>query len=216
MSSTRPTLNEEVPFAFDELFFSRANEAGIIRAGNRVFQRVSEYSWDEMLDKPHKLIRHPDMPRAVFWLLWDTIKRGEPVGTYVKDRAKSGRYYWVFAVVTPVEGGYLSVRLKPSSALFTVIEQEYLALTAREAAESLAPEDSAGLLLARLKELGFSDYPSFMSAALGQEVAGATPSWARRRIAASRASRSWRRPRTRCWSRHASSSPHTAATNMWR
>ncbi len=53
------------------------------------------------------------MPRAVFWLLWDTIEKGEPVGAYVKNKAKDGRYYWVFAIVTPIEGGYLPSASSP-------------------------------------------------------------------------------------------------------
>lgn len=95
-------VDVEVPFTFEELFFSRTNWRGVILAGNSVFQRVSLYSWDELIQKPHNVIRHPDMPKGVFWLLWDTIKKGEPVGAYVKNRAKDGRYYWVFAIVTPI------------------------------------------------------------------------------------------------------------------
>ena len=112
------TTDSEVALALDELFFSRTEMRGRLQAGTTVFQRVSEYSWAEMIDQPHNIVRHPDMPRAVFYILWDRIRAGMPVGAYVKNRAKGGGYYWVFAVVTPVEGGYLSVRLKPSSRLF--------------------------------------------------------------------------------------------------
>lgn len=160
----------EVPFAFEELFFSRTDDKGIILSGNNVFQRISLYTWGELLRKPHNVIRHPDMPKAVFWLLWDRIKKKEPIGAYVKNRAKDGRYYWVFAIVTPVDGGYLSVRLKPSSDIFQVVIKEYAALVARERAEALKPADSATLLLARLAELGFKDYETFMVAALRHEM----------------------------------------------
>jgi len=160
----------EVPFSFDELFFSRTDERGIILAGNSVFQRISIYEWEEILRKPHKIIRHPEMPQGVFWLLWDTIKKGEPVGAYVKNRAKDGRYYWVFAIVTPVEGGYLSVRLKPSSDLFKAVQGEYVALRKRELEEKLKPQQSAEFLLSRLNELGFRDYQAFMASAISQEV----------------------------------------------
>ncbi len=163
-------LNEEVDFSFDELFFSRTNESGIILSGNSVFQRISNYAWNEILSKPHKLIRHNDMPRAVFWLLWETIKNGQPIGAYVKNRAKDGRYYWVFAIVTPVEGGFLSVRLKPSSALFEAAKGEYAALRAMEINDNLKPAEGAAILLSRLQELGFRDYAAFMSAAISQEM----------------------------------------------
>lgn len=161
----------EVPFSFDELFFSRTDDRGIILFGNSVFQRISGYEWEELLNKPHNIIRHADMPKAVFWLLWDTIKKGEPIGAYVKNRAKDGRYYWVFAVVTPVEGGYLSVRLKPGSELFAVVEKEYKALQMVEAERQLKPAESGAVLLARLKELGFRDYGDFMANALSHEIA---------------------------------------------
>jgi len=106
------------------------------------------------------------MPRAVFWLLWETIKAGNPVGAFVKNLAADGRYYWVYAVVTPIDGGYLSVRLKPTSPLLAVVEKEYKALRTRELAENLEPAESAALLLDRLKEMGFRNYDQFMAHAL--------------------------------------------------
>ncbi|MBU4567581.1 MAG: PAS domain-containing protein, partial [Alphaproteobacteria bacterium] len=148
--------SEESPFGFDELFFSRTDEAGIIRAGNAVFQRVSRYSWDELLNKPHKIIRHPDVPRAVFRLLWNTIKAGSPIGAYVKNRSKDGRHYWVFAIVTPIEGGYLSVRLRPSSDFFQIIQKVYPALAADERRENLDPDASLALLSGQIQGLGFA------------------------------------------------------------
>lgn len=111
------------------------------------------------------------MPRAVFWLLWETVKSDRPIGAYVKNRAKDGRYYWVFAIVTPVEGGFLSVRLKPSSALFEAAKIEYAALREMELKKKLEPDESAAILLSRLGELGFRDYSAFMSASVSQEIA---------------------------------------------
>lgn len=167
---TTVTTTEEMPFEFHELFFSRTDTSGLIQAGNSVFERISGFAWDELCGKPHKIVRHPDMPRAVFFTLWDSIKRGEPVGAYVKNRTKDGRHYWVFAVVTPITGGYLSVRLKPSSALFETIKHEYETLRARELGEDLSAKDSATVLYDRLKELGFANYQAFMSDALASEV----------------------------------------------
>lgn len=161
----------EVPFEFDEIFFSRTTDSGIILSGNSVFQRVSGYSWDELINKPHKIIRHPDMPKAVFWLLWDTIKQGKPIGAYVKNRAKDGRHYWVYAIVTPIDEGYLSVRVKPSGSIFEIVEKEYKALRALELRDNLKSEKSAAMLLARLQELGFRDYGAFMSTALSEVIA---------------------------------------------
>jgi hypothetical protein len=163
-------VNAEVPFSIGEVFFSRTNDKGHILFGNCVFQRISHYSWPELSRKPHNIIRHPDMPRAVFWLLWDTIEKGHPVGAYVKNMAKDGRYYWVFAIVTPIEGGYLSVRIKPTTQLLAVVEAEYAALLEAEKRDRLKPAESAQLLLKRLSALGFRDYAAFMAAALDQEI----------------------------------------------
>jgi aerotaxis receptor len=165
-----PPTSVEVPFSIEEIFFSRTNEKGHILFGNSVFQRISHFSWAELCRSPHNIIRHPDMPRAVFWLLWDTIQKGEPVGAYVKNMAKGGRYYWVFAIVTPIEGGYLSVRIKPTSEFLPLIEQEYATLVSAEKAQRLKPAEGARILLARLSELGFRDYGAFMATALSLEI----------------------------------------------
>lgn len=162
--------HQEAPFSFEELFFSRTDARGIILAGNSVFQRISQYEWDALIKKPHNIIRHPDMPKGVFYLLWDFIKKGKPIGAYVKNRAKDGRYYWVFAIVTPVEGGYLSVRLKPSSDFFGIVEGAYKALLDYERTHKSTPKESMEHLLTMIKPLGFSDYDAFMSVAIRKEM----------------------------------------------
>jgi PAS domain S-box-containing protein len=160
----------EVPFSFEEVFFSRTNEKGHILFGNAVFQRTSLYPWEELVGRPHNIVRHPDMPRSIFWLLWTTIKKGEPIGAYVKNKAKDGRHYWVLALVTPIDGGYLSVRVKPSSSFFALAKQEYATLTAAENDLHLQPSEGAQRLLAKLAERGFENYESFMAASLCAEM----------------------------------------------
>jgi len=159
------------PFHAGEIFFSRTDQRGVILAANYIFRRVSGYDWDDLLDAPHKLIRHPDMPKGVFWLFWDSLKRGEPIGAFVKNKARDGLYYWVYAVAMPFQGGYLSVRIKPSSDLLRVVEKEYETLRATEIEDEISPEESAGILLQRLQALGYADYPAFASDALAKELA---------------------------------------------
>lgn len=166
-SSFRPS-NGEAPFGIDEVFFSRTDERGVIEAGNAVFRRVADFEWDKLIGAPHKIIRHPDMPKAVFRLLWDTIQSGAPVGAYVKNRASDGLYYWVFAIVTPISGGYLSVRIKPTSGMFETVRAEYADLLEAEKG-GRDPGASAAALLDRLKALGFESYVDFMSQALAAE-----------------------------------------------
>lgn len=160
----------EIPLDFNELFFSRTDERGKIQAGNEVFQRISGFSWPELLGKPHNIVRHPDMPRAVFRLLWDRLQQDKPTGAYVKNRAKDGRFYWVYAIITPIAGGYLSVRMKPSSALLPIVARAYADLLEMEKSEGLSPPQSAERLLQRLSALGFSNYDSFMGASLTAET----------------------------------------------
>ena len=102
----------------NELFFSTTDQKGVITAGNQVFERVSGYALEDMVGRAHNIVRHPDMPRAVFRLLWDTIGAGRPIAAYVRNRAADGAYYWVMASVVPIAGGYLSVRLAPGSEHF--------------------------------------------------------------------------------------------------
>ncbi len=159
----------EAPFHLTELFYSRTDPRGVILAGNSVFQRVAAYDWEDLIRAPHKIIRHPDMPKGVFQLMWDRLKEGKPTGAYVKNRCKNGRYYWVFALVSPADGGYISTRLKPTSKLFETVSVLYSDLLSREKSEGLTPRESTDVLLAAIKAQGFSNYDSFQSHALATE-----------------------------------------------
>ncbi len=162
-------VEQESFFSFEELFFSRTDTRGIILSGNSVFHRVSEYTWEELLKKPHNLIRHPDMPKGVFYLFWKTVQAGNPIGAFVKNRSKTRKPYWVFALAFPIDGGYLSIRIKPSSKIFEIVKQEYEKLLDLEQ-KGNDPAASMAQLLNDLKSLGFSDYNSFMTAALKAEL----------------------------------------------
>jgi aerotaxis receptor len=166
---SRP-ISGEAPFGLGEVFFSRTDDRGIIRAFNYVFQRVSDFQAEDLLGKPHNVIRHADMPRGVFQIFWDTLKAGQVMGAYVKNKAADGLHYWVFAVVVPCDDGFLSARIKPTSPFFVKIAAEYETLLEAEQKEALSPEVSANRMLDRLKELGFDDYHSFAAHALTEEL----------------------------------------------
>ena len=159
----------EVPFDVADMFYSRADERGVVEAANPVFRRVSGYEWDALKGAPHKIIRHPDTPRAVFWLMWSILQSGNVFGGYIKNKSKDGRFYWVYAVVSPTEGGYFSIRIKPTSALHQKIIPLYEEILAAEQ-NGLAPEDSATLLLRRLEDMGFASYMVFSSISLCTEM----------------------------------------------
>ena len=161
---------EESAFGIEELFFSHTDERGILRSGNEVFRRVSEYGWDELIGAPHKIVRHDDMPKAVFWVLWDRLRKGLLTGAYVKNRARSGKFYWVFAIVFPVPGGYSSIRLKPTSPMLAAVQALYGDLRAGEKSGEFDTDQSVMQLMGGLADLGFRDYNAFMARALVDEM----------------------------------------------
>jgi PAS domain S-box-containing protein len=112
----------------EDFIVSKTDLQGRITYGNRIFIEFSGYSEAELLGAQHNIIRHPNMPRGVFKYLWDTIASGKECFAYVKNMAKDGSYYWVFANVTPdydTQGricGYFSVRRTPRrSAVETLV-----------------------------------------------------------------------------------------------
>lgn len=164
-------VDQESVFASSELFFSITDSRGIILSANEVFSRISKYSWSELSGMPHNLIRHPQMPKLVFQVLWDTIKQGNPIAAYVKNMAKDGSYYWVFATVFPVPNGFLSIRLKPSSHFFTLIPDLYSKMLAAESeAKAGWLNASKAVLMSALQAHGFKSYESFMIVALTEEL----------------------------------------------
>lgn len=164
-------------FHLDEMFFSTTDRRGVIALGNAVFVRVSGYREEDLVGSPHNIIRHPDMPRAAFRLVWTQLLAGEPVVAYVKNLAADGGYYWVVALITPVADGFLSIRFKPTAPLRALVEQVYARMLAAEAAAKDLPDggrkgmdEAAAILAAALVENGFADYGAFMRAMLHAEL----------------------------------------------
>ena len=88
-------------FKESELIVSKTNLKGHITYCNQVFFKIAGYNEAELLGQPHNVIRHPDMPRCVFELLWETLQNGHEIFAYVVNRCKNGDHYWVNAHVTP-------------------------------------------------------------------------------------------------------------------
>lgn len=112
-------LDKEIPYPDGKLIVSRTDKQGIITHCNQSFVDMSGYTEEEIIGQPHSILRHPDMPRAAFKDLWDTLERSEKWHGYVKNLRKDGSYYWVYAIAIPNirKGeimGYTSVRRKPS------------------------------------------------------------------------------------------------------
>ena len=92
-------------FDEDEIIVSKTNLKGHLTYCNDVFLRMAGYTEQECLGQPHSMIRHPEMPRCVFGLLWETIQDGREIFAYVVNRCKNGDHYWVNAHVTPSRDG---------------------------------------------------------------------------------------------------------------
>lgn len=153
----------------NDFIVSKTDLKGRITYGNRIFIEFSGYTEEELLGAQHNIVRHPDMPRAVFKLLWDTIRGGQECFAYVKNMAKDGSFYWVFANVTPSydqQGnviGYLSVRRKPKPEVVRVVASLYQQMldTERQADAQNAIAASSRLLTDLLVEKGMS-YEEFI------------------------------------------------------
>ena len=95
---------------------SDTDKKGIITSANDVFQDVAGYSEDELVGANHNIVRHDDMPRACFKLVWDTISSGKEIRAFVINKAKNGDHYWVLAHITPTADGYHAERQAPNPA----------------------------------------------------------------------------------------------------
>ena len=170
-------LDREANFRLDELFFSTTDRKGVITFGNDVFIRVSGYGPHDLVGAPHNIIRHRDMPRAAFQLVWEYLLAGHSAAAYVKNMAATGAYYWVLALITPIRDGFLSIRLKPSGPLFPIVQGVYAQMRDIEAKADAAGQpardgmaQARAHLTAALASVGMRDYAELMDAILLTEV----------------------------------------------
>ncbi|HHH19791.1 MAG TPA: PAS domain S-box protein [Campylobacterales bacterium] len=90
-------IDQEIAFSKKKFIVSKTDPKGNIIFVNKNLCEISGYTEEELIGTSHSIFRHPDMPRAVFFLVWNSLLRGEPVSGVVKNLAKSGEYYWVIA-----------------------------------------------------------------------------------------------------------------------
>ncbi len=92
---TPTPVNEMIPLSPKKYIVSKTNKQGCIEYGNDYFVEVSGYTEAELIGQPHSIIRHPDMPKLIFKMMWERVLRGQSIFAVVKNLAKDGRYYWV-------------------------------------------------------------------------------------------------------------------------
>ncbi len=169
-NSSRPFTGREKSFAEHEIIVSKTDLRGVITYVNDVFIRVSGFTENQLLGAPHNIIRHPDMPRCVFKLLWETVEAGQEIFAYVLNRSKDGTGYWVFAHVTPsydLRGnhvGYHSNRRVPHPDALASVKGVYTTLLAEEQKHSgnRAAAEAGHALLLEVLASQQTDYSKFV------------------------------------------------------
>jgi len=132
-----PTDVENEVRAID-IIVSKGDDKGDISYANPIFFKLAGYTQAELLYKPHSIIRHPDMPKIIFKILWDNIQDGKDVHTFIKNLSKDGSYYWVYAHVRVAKNpdgsfrNYVSTRKTMSSSARETIEPLYTKLSDAE------------------------------------------------------------------------------------
>ena len=152
------------------MIVTKTDTRGVLTYANDVFLRLSALTEQEAIGQPHSLIRHPEMPRAVFKLLWDTLKGQKEIFAYVVNLASDGAHYWVLAHVTPsYDGnkrvtGYHSNRRKPEPAAVAAASRLYAQLRAEERRHSSSPAglDASWAMLHRMLDERGQTYDTFV------------------------------------------------------
>jgi PAS domain S-box-containing protein len=154
-------VDKEVSWDKTQTIMSKTDLYGTIEYANEAFVDVSGYEDYELMAQPHKIVRHPDMPKVVFKVMWDNIKQGNKFHGIVKNLAKSGRYYWVitdFEYMRDEDGNiknYIARRKAvPHSVITNHIEPLYKRLLQIEQASGL--DASEKYLIGFLEEKGMN------------------------------------------------------------
>lgn len=155
----------ELQMKSGEFIVSKTDLKGLITYCNETFIDMSGYSEEELLHSPHNILRHQDMPKLVFKLLWERIREREGIYAYVKNKTKNGDYYWVFAYVTPSFDpsgnriGYYSVRRAPTDKSIKAIVPLYQQLLNAERSGGISASEK--LLASLLQQQGMT-YDQFV------------------------------------------------------
>jgi len=170
MSGSISPLRSEIVLADDELIVSKTCLKGKITYANRRFMSIAGFPEQQLLHQPHNLIRHPDMPKGVYRLMWKTLQSGQEFFGFVKNLCADGSYYWVFANVTPdidehgQKRGYYSVRRKAPEGAIRLVEALYKEMLAIEeaASGSAAIEQSVAHLQSWLDQHRLEYFPAML------------------------------------------------------
>lgn len=181
--SERPQPTGRIrPVGVNDMFFSVTDHRGVITGFNSVFSRLAQLSRDKLINSPHNIVRHPEMPGGTFYAMWDALLAGRPFAAYVRNLASDGAAYDVFATTVPVGDGFLSVRtaqmIAPRRDAAYGVYAGVLPVEAEARREGASRSEAAvagfNEIVRRLGTAGFNSYDEFMYAALPAEVLALT------------------------------------------
>ena len=164
MRNNQPVTQRERTFPAQQRLISTTDIKGQITYCNEAFIEISGFTRDELSRSPHNIVRHPDVPSAVFEHMWTTLKKGRPWMGVVKNRCKNGDHYWVNAYVIPMLDngqvvGYESVRVKPTAEQVRRAEALYARINAGKSAipsiDRWLPVVQAWLPFILVSQIGF-------------------------------------------------------------
>lgn len=158
--------DEEIPLNPKKYIISKTDSKGVIIYVNDYFIQVCQYSKKELIGQPHNIVRHPDMPRIAFKLMWDTIKQNKDFKALVKNLAKDGRYYWVLtkfeAVVDPVTNEIVSYTAYRSAATRKAIKEIIPIYKKLVELEKVGGMEQSGEYLAKFLKDNNTTYEKFL------------------------------------------------------
>jgi PAS domain S-box-containing protein len=169
-------LDIEVSVNSKKEILSETDTAGKTVYANGYFVELSGYPEAELIGKPHNIVRHPDMPKTVFKLLWDALRAGKEYKAIVKNRRKDGKYYWVYSEYKPLFDekkqirGYRSHRRPVPKKTLEDVEALYAKLLDLERTKS--QKDAEMFLELKLHNDGFHDYSAFVEDLYSQRFEG--------------------------------------------
>lgn len=112
-------MSQEITLEKSTMIVSETDSKGKIIYANSDFCKIAGFTKNELIGQPHNMVRHSDMPKAAFEDLWNTIQQGKTWNGIVKNKTKSGDFYWVNATAYPVikdngQTTLVSIRIKPT------------------------------------------------------------------------------------------------------
>ncbi|HEX5330642.1 PAS domain-containing protein [Sulfuricurvum sp.] len=148
-----------------KMIISRTDLKGIIEYANKDFMDISGYSLEELINSPHNIVRHPDMPAVIFRLMWKRIQLSQDIFAIVKNRSKNGNYYWVTTKFdirrNPLDNkvtGYIAYRQGADKKLVSEITELYNELLLIENASGIDASEKYLIGFLETKNMTYDQY----------------------------------------------------------